>query len=143
MRPHLFELFGRTTLAVVALLFIAMPSLAADARAVTAEVGPDGVQRASITVDSYSFTPGHLIVQAGKSVELTLTSVTTLTPHNFAIREPAAGLLVMQEVGPRETAKVTFMPTKAGSYAYYCDKKLPFFPSHREQGMEGRLEVRP
>jgi len=44
---------------------------------VVAEVGPDGVQRASVTLDSYSFTPAHLIVQAGKPVELALTSVTT------------------------------------------------------------------
>src|SRR5262245_33123100 len=122
---------------------LAQEKLAVSPPPVTAEAGPDGVQRASITVDSYSFTPRQLIVQAGKPVELTLTSVTTLTPHNFVIKDPAAGLLVTQEVGPRETAKVTFTPTKAGTYVYYCDKKLPFFPSHREQGMEGRLEVRP
>jgi plastocyanin len=76
-------------------------------------------------------------------VELRLTSVTTLTPHNFILKEPGAGLSVAQEVGPRETAKVIFTPTKPGIYVFYCDKKLPFFPSHREQGMEGRLEVRP
>ena len=94
-------------------------------------------------LDSYSFTPARLIVQAGRSVELTLTSVTTLTPHNFILKEPAAGLSVAQEVGPHETAKVIFTPTNPGIYVFYCDKKLPFFPSHREQGMEGHLEVRP
>jgi plastocyanin len=110
---------------------------------VTAQVGPDGVQRATIIVDSYSFTPADLIVQAGKPVELTLTSVTILTPHDFVLKEPAAGISVAQEVGPRETVSVKFTPTKPGVYAFYCDKKLPFFPSHRDQGMEGRLEVRP
>ncbi len=108
-----------------------------------AEVGSDGVQRASITLDSYSFAPQHLIVQADKPVELTLISVTTLVPHNLTLKEPAAGLSIAQEVGPGQTAKVTFTPTKPGTYPFYCDKKLPFFPSHREQGMEGRLEVRP
>jgi uncharacterized cupredoxin-like copper-binding protein len=108
-----------------------------------AEVGQDGVQRASVTLDSYSFAPEHLIVQAGMPMELTLTSVTTLVPHNLTLKEPAGELLIAQEVGPGQTAKVTFTPTKPGTYLFYCDKKLPFFPSHREQGMEGRLEVRP
>jgi pimeloyl-ACP methyl ester carboxylesterase len=44
MRPHLFELFGRTTLAVVALLCIAIPSLAADARTSYRTVAVDGVK---------------------------------------------------------------------------------------------------
>ena len=47
----------------------------------------DGVQRVTITLDSYSYTPNHVIVEAGKLVELTLTSVTTITPHNFIIKE--------------------------------------------------------
>ena len=129
------------TVALATSLAIAQP--AAPLPPVTAEIGPDGVQRASITFDSYSFTPARLIVQAGKSVELTLTSVTTLTPHNFILKEAAGGLSIAQQVGPRETAKVIFTPTKPGIYVFYCDKKLPFFPSHREQGMEGHLEVRP
>jgi plastocyanin len=122
---------------------VAQEKPAAPPAPVTAEVGSDGVQRATIVVDSYSFTPAHLIVKAGKPVELTLTSVTVLTPHDFVLKEPAAGMSVAQEIGPRETANVTFTPTKPGVYAFYCDKKLPFFPSHREQGMERRLDVRP
>jgi len=144
MRRFLHRVQRRVVVLTVALatsLAIAQP--AAPLPPVIAEVGPDGVQRASITLDSYSFTPTRLIVQAGRSVELTLTSVTTLTPHNFILKEAAAGLSVAQEVGPHETAKVIFTPTKPGIYVFYCDKKLPFFPSHREQGMEGQLEVRP
>jgi plastocyanin len=133
----------RSAVALGSSLTLAQEKPAAPPPPVTAEVGPDGVQHASITVDSYSFTPRHLIVQAGKLAELTLTSVTTLTPQNFILKEPASGLSVAQEVGPREIAKVIFTPTKPGIYVFYCDKKLPFFPSHREQGMEGRLEVRP
>jgi plastocyanin len=131
------------TAALISSLTLAQEKPAASLPPVTAEIGSDGVQRASVAVDSYSFTPSQLIVQAGKPVELTLTSVTTLTPHNFVLRDPAAGLSVAQEVGPRATVKVSFTPTKPGTYAYYCDKKLPFSPSHREHGMEGRLEVRP
>ena len=60
------------------------------------------------------------------------------TPHNFIIKE----LAVEQDVGAGKTARVTFTPAQPGMFPIYCDKKLPFFPSHREKGMEGTLEVR-
>jgi plastocyanin len=102
----------------------------------------DGVQRATLILDSYSYAPSHLVVQAGHPVELTLTSVTTLTPHNFVLKEPGAGLQIEQEVGAGKTAVVRFTPSQPGLFTFYCDKKLLFFASHREKGMEGRLEVR-
>ena len=102
----------------------------------------DGVQRATIILDSYSYTPSHLIVQAGKPVELLLTSITTITPHNFLLKGDAAGLSIERDVGSGRTVTVQFTPTKPGTYTFYCDKKLLFFPSHQEKGMEGTLEVR-
>ena len=109
---------------------------------VVAELGADGVQRTTIVLDSYSYTPGHLIVQAGKPVELTLTRATLVTPHNFLLKEPDAGIAIEEDVGHGEPTKVRFTPTKPGLYTFYCDRKLLFFKSHREEGMEGRLEVR-
>jgi len=41
------------------------------------------------------------------------------------------------------TRKMNFTPTVAGVYPIYCDKKLLFFASHRERGMEGALEIVP
>ncbi len=108
----------------------------------TVPVDQDGVQRTTLQLDSYAYQPSHLIVQAGKSVELTLTSVTFITPHNFVLLDSAAGLAVEQDVGAGKTVVVRFTPTRPGLYSFYCDKKLPLFPSHREKGMEGRLEVR-
>jgi len=105
---------------------------------VTLQAGADGVQRGMITLDSYSYQPDHVIVQAGKPVELTLMSVTTITPHNFVLKE----LAVEQDVGAGKTVTVRFTPTQPGTFPFYCDKKLLFLPSHREKGMEGRLEVR-
>ena len=102
----------------------------------------DGMQRATIILDSYSYTPNHLIVQAGKPVELLLTSITTITPHNFLLKDAAAGLSIERDVGSGRTVTVQFTPTKPGTYTFYCDKKLLFFPSHQEKGMEGILEVR-
>jgi plastocyanin len=111
------------------------------AEPVTLVVGEDGVQRGTVTLDDF-YHPSHLIVRAGKPVELLLKSLTTITPHNFLLKEPDAGLNVEEEVGAGKTVTVKFTPTKPGTYTFYCDKQLLFFKSHREKGMEGRLEVR-
>ena len=101
-------------------------------------VGADGIQRATITLDSYSYTPNHLVVEAGKPVELTLTSVTTITPHNFIIKE----LSVEQDLSAGKTVIVKFTPTQPGRFPIYCDKRLWPLPSHRDKGMEGQFEVK-
>jgi heme/copper-type cytochrome/quinol oxidase subunit 2 len=105
-------------------------------------VAEDGVQRATITLDSYSYTPNHLIVEAGKLVELTLISVTTIIPHNFIIKSPTGNLSVEQDVSAGKTVTIRFTPTQPGTFPIYCDKRLWPLPSHRDKGMEGTLEVR-
>ena len=109
---------------------------------VVISVATDGVQRATVTLDSYSYTPNHLIVEAGKPVELTLTSVTTIIPHNFIIKDPAGSLSVEQDVRAGKTVTITFTPPQPGTFPIYCDKRLWPFPSHRDKGMEGKMEVR-
>ncbi len=128
--------FAATLLVALALTASAH---AADAP-VTATLDEDGVQRASIVLDSYSYAPGHLIVMAGKPVELMLTKE-GFAPHDFVIDDAAAGFTVKQDVGG-DGVKVSFTPMKPGTYAIYCSKKAPFAASHREKGMEGVLEVR-
>jgi heme/copper-type cytochrome/quinol oxidase subunit 2 len=115
---------------------------AAPSASMVVPLGPDGVQRADVTLDSYSYHPNRLVVAAGKPVELTLTSVTTLTPHNFIIKDAAASLSVEQDVSAGKTVVVRFTPAQPGIFAIYCDKRLWPFPSHRDKGMEGTLEVR-
>jgi heme/copper-type cytochrome/quinol oxidase subunit 2 len=105
-------------------------------------VAADGVQRATVILDSYSYQPDHLIVERGKPVELTLTSVTTIIPHNFIIKDPAGSLTVEQDVSAGKTVVVKFTPTQSGTFPIYCDKRLWPLPSHRDKGMEGKLEVR-
>jgi plastocyanin len=105
-------------------------------------VAADGVQRATVTLDSYSYSPNHLIVEAGKPVELTLISVTTFTPHNFIIKDSAGSLSVEQDVSAGKTVTITFTPPQPGLFPIYCDKRLWPLPSHRDKGMEGKLEVR-
>jgi len=105
-------------------------------------VAADGIQRATVTLDSYSYSPNHLIVEVGKPVELTLTSVTTIIPHNFIIKDPAGSLSVEQDVSAGKTVTITFTPTQPSTFPIYCDKRLWPLPSHRDKGMEGTLEVR-
>ena len=106
------------------------------------ETDAEGVQRTTMILDSYSYSPNYLIVQAGKPVELTLSSVTTLTPHNFVLKEPAVGLMIDQDVAAGKSKTIRFTASRPGLYSFYCDKKLLFFKSHREKGMEGLIEVR-
>ncbi len=126
----------------MAIVMADLPLLAADPFAVEVPLSADGMQRAEVEADSYSFTPGHLVVRAGKPVELTVKSVTMLVPHNFVIDDPKSGLSIREEISAGQTVKITFTPMTPGSFAIYCDKKLLFFKSHREKGMEGTLEVK-
>jgi heme/copper-type cytochrome/quinol oxidase subunit 2 len=105
-------------------------------------ISPDGVQRATVILDSYSYSPNHLLVQSGKPVELTLTSRTTFIPHNFVMKELSAGLSIEQDVGAGKTIIVKLVPTQPGLFPFFCDKRLWPMPSHRDKGMEGLLEVR-
>lgn len=63
-------------------------------------IEPDGqgVQRATIAMDSYSYTPNELSVQAGHPVELILQNEATFISHMFVIADPAAGLHVHLDV---------------------------------------------
>ena len=103
----------------------------------------DGIQRAFIVLDSYAYTPSHISVEAGAPVEFQLENQSFLTPHNFIIDHPDAGLQQDVNVDAGDTITIQFLAETPGTYTFYCDKQLLFFPSHREEGMEGRLEVRP
>lgn len=137
--------YVKNPLPVFAILFCALPVVPVYAGglpepAAVARVDADGVQRAAIVGGSYFFKPSHLVVKLNLPVELTLSREAGIVPHTLVIKAPEAGIMLDQVL---ETAavKVTFTPTATGSYPFYCRNKLLFFKSHREQGMEGILEV--
>jgi heme/copper-type cytochrome/quinol oxidase subunit 2 len=136
---HILATVGLLTSVGVTIVDAAEPSQSVPPLLVP--VSADGVQRATVTLDSYSYTPNHLIVEAGKPVVLTLTSVTTIIPHNFIIKDPAGNLSVEQDVSAGKTVIITFTPAQPGTFPIYCDKRLWPLPSHRDKGMEGKLEV--
>lgn len=138
----------RTTLGAHLGVRLGLPLLFACAAAgatdtpVTAILGEDGVQRLTIEMDNYVYTPTHIAVQKDKPVELIFTSASGLTPHDFVIDDPAFGQAVEVAVGGGKSKTVTFTPANPGTFTFYCSKDAPFMASHREKGMEGTLEVR-
>lgn len=102
----------------------------------------DGVQRATITMESYVFAPKELVVELGKPVELTLQNDSFLVPHNFLLDSPDRERLVDTNVSSGDTETVQITLTTPGTYPFYCNKQLLFFPNHREEGMEGTIVVR-
>lgn len=126
----------------LAIVMAGLPILAADPFAIEVPIAADGVQRVVVEADSYDFAPRHLVVRAGRPVELTFKSLTWLVPHNVIIDDPRSGLAIREAIPAGESVTVRFTPMVPGTFAIYCDKKLPLFKSHREKGMEGVLEVR-
>ncbi len=108
------------------------------------EIRPDqdGVQRITILMESYSFSPSDIIVQTGKPVSIRLENHSFLIPHNFVIDNPTMGLHHEFDVSAGDSVNLQLLLTTPGIYTFYCDRQLLFFPSHREEGMEGHLEVR-
>jgi plastocyanin len=100
----------------------------------------DEVQKVEIIVESYSFNPDTITVEAGKPVEITLRSVASIISHNFTIDDPESGLYVVQEVKGGRDATVTFIPEKPGTYKFYCGKKN-IFGSHEKKGMVGTIVI--
>ncbi len=144
MKSRLFRIVGIVGWFTVGLATMG-PGQAADmstGSAIAIPLSPDGIQRATIFLDSYSYSPNYVVVERGKPVELILTSLTTMTPHNFIIENLTDSLSIEQEVGAGKTVAVRFVPTRTGLFPFFCDKRLWPLRSHRNKGMEGMLEVK-
>lgn len=105
-----------------------------------AETGPDGVQHITMTGGDYYFKPARVVVRVNVPVEISITNESSLTPHNFVMKSPEAGIDISQVLRRVPTA-IKFTPSKTGSYPFYCDRRFLFFKSHRDRGMEGTIEV--
>ncbi|MDN3520664.1 hypothetical protein [Halomonas ramblicola] len=105
-----------------------------------ARLDPDGVQRLSMVGSNYRFQPDRLQVRVGVPVELEIRRSTRLTPHDLVIRDARMRLDIEVDLR-REARIVRFTPEVTGRVVFYCDERLLFFPSHRDRGMWGVLEV--
>lgn len=128
------------------LLLTAIASMAKDVEQATpatvfqAIVASDSVQRAEIIGGSYFFTPNRVILKVNIPAELKIRKEPGIVPHNIVVSAPEAGI-VFDAPMENEVTVIRFTPIKVGKYPFYCNKKLLFFESHREKGMEGLLEV--
>ena len=106
-----------------------------------AAMGADGVQRAEVTGGEYYFYPKYIVVKVNKPVELTVKKTPGFVPHDIVVNSPGAGIDFKVDLDSKKPALVKFTPTKTGKYPMYCDKKVLWFKSHRDRGMEGTIEV--
>jgi len=115
-------------------------NLYAEQTTFSATIDKDGVQMVEVLGGDYFFKPNHIIVKANVPVEMKVSKEGGFVPHNIVINAPDAGIDVNESLG-KEPKVIKFTPKKAGKYPFYCDKKLLFFKSHKEKGMEGVMEV--
>lgn len=103
------------------------------------EVSPP--QTIVINMESYVFSPSEIMIDVGKPITLILNNQSFLVPHNFLLDDPNGIRVLEADISSGESQSHTLTLTEPGIYPFYCDKQLFFFPSHREEGMEGRLIV--
>jgi plastocyanin domain-containing protein len=108
---------------------------------VVATVDQDGVQRVAILGGGYYYDPNYVVVKANVPVELSVRKESGVTPHDFVIKAPEAGIDVSITSLDTKPQLVRFTPTKPGKYPFVCSKKMIFMKSHKDKGMEGTLEV--
>jgi len=126
------------TILAAALFATTIPAISGER--VEAPIGSDGVQRLSVLAGGYFFRPNHIVVKANRPVELVVHKEPGFVPHNFALNIPSEKIELDEELGT-EPHEIRFAIHRPGRYDFYCSKKLLFFESHREKGMEGVLEV--
>lgn len=94
-----------------------------------------------IDMESYVFSPSEITVDVGPSIALILNNQSFLVPHNFMLDNPHGVRVLEADISSGESQTHMLTLTEPGIYPFYCDKQLFFFPTHREEGMEGRLIV--
>lgn len=129
--PHIFNL----------LIVIAISTIMASMAGPLAEAAESTPATITVKLGDYRFSPDRVEVMAGKPVHLILTNTDGITPHNFTLKAPDAGLDLDVDVAAGKTREITFVPQTPGSYPFFCNKKVVFMRSHRDRGMEGTLTV--
>lgn len=138
----------KISMVITVLLFVCSFSIAAmgaEERAKSekpfiAVVDKDGIQHVDMVGGGYFYSPNHIIVKVNVPVELKVKKESGIVPHNIVMKAPEAGIEFDLSIH-EDPQVIRFTPTRIGKYTFYCDKKLLFFESHREKGMEGTLEV--
>ena len=94
-----------------------------------------------IDMENYVYAPSEMMIDAGKPITLILNNQSFLVPHNFLLDDPNGVRMLEADISSGESQSHPLTLTEPGIYSFYCDKQLFFFPTHREEGMEGRFIV--
>ena len=108
---------------------VAMLTLAACASPAPATSAPLVV---NLQAADLMFDPMTLTAKVGQPVTINLQNAGALE-HSFVIEQLNVKL---EHVQAGQTATVTFTPTVAGTYQFYCN-----VPGHKDAGMKGTLTV--
>jgi len=124
------------------------------ATGIQAPAAPAAPQQVAMSATEFTFAPNTVQLMVGRPVQLTITNdgqvdhdiksdmpirdLTYLKADNDADeqQENAAQGVFDVDFNKGDTSQVTFVPTKAGTYQFYCDQ-----PGHREAGMVGTFVV--
>jgi plastocyanin domain-containing protein len=120
-------------------LFTAVAAAEKPAAEYRATIDEDGVQRVTVVGGSYFFSPSRILVKINIPVELSVRKE-GVAPHDIAMHSPEAGMEFSHSLGSKPLT-ISFIPTKVGSYPFFCTKKAPLMKAHRDKGMEGTIEV--
>ncbi len=85
--------------------------------------------------DNFKYDPNTFTGKVGQPIHVAFVNNASGLVHSFVIDEFNVKL---ENVQPKTTSDVTFTPTAAGTYVFYCDT-----PGHRAAGMTGTLVVNP
>ncbi len=102
-----------------------------------------GVQRIDMDLGDYQFHPKTVSIAAGTSAELILTNRDLITPHNFIVEAPEAGMEVNLDVSAGESATIVLRPTRSGIYTFLRQAASVFRKPPREgDGRPNRSDSR-
>jgi len=105
--------------------------------------GTEATRIIAIELGGYRFYPDTIAVREGERVQLELTNTDEVTPHNFTLKDKGRDVHISVDVDAEEKETVEFVAPAAGTYKFYCDKKMILMKSHRDKGMQGTLLVEP
>jgi uncharacterized cupredoxin-like copper-binding protein len=116
---------------------------------------PAPPQQATLIGSEFSFSPNTINLQVGQRVDLTIKNAGALD-HDLKSEIPLSGLTYLAADNAKDeeatniangvfdvdyntgtVAQVSFVPSKAGVYQFFCD-----LPAHKESGMVGTFVVK-
>lgn len=116
----------------LALLLVAVAALLALAACGGGAAATPAPQTINLKAEDIKFDAMNLTAKVGQPVTINFQNAGVLE-HSFVIDQFNVKL---EHVQPGQTATVTFTPTAAGTYDFYCS-----VPGHKDAGMKGTLTV--